>query len=336
MRAGVLFRSMKASLFLALVVLFVAGEPPQASAQAMPGEYRVGLLSTGGEAANQSHFSTDLIRDFAQRGLVLGQNLVVERRAAHGRVDSLPQLVSELQASRVGVIVTLGYPAALAAKERTSLPVVVVRAGDPVADGLVASFGHPGGHLTGLSEVAAELSAKRLALLKEAVTNVRRVAMLWNADDLGMSLRYRAAEVEARRLGLEVESYGVRAPNDFDAAFAAMTRRPPDAILMVTDVLTTLNRKRVIDFAAEHKLPAIYEYDFLVRDGGLMSYGPDLDEMFDHAAGLAVRILNGANPAELPLETPTRFVLAINLAMAAKIGLKMPASLLARADDAIE
>jgi putative ABC transport system substrate-binding protein len=128
----------------------------------------------------------------------------------------------------------------------------------------------------------------------------------------------------------------VRAPNSFDDAFAAMVRRPPDAILMVSDVLTTLNRKRVIDFAAEHKLPAIFEYEFLVQEGGLMSYGPDNTEMFDRAAELAVRILKGADPAQLPLETPSRFVFAINLQAAKKIGLTIPPSLLARADDVIE
>jgi putative tryptophan/tyrosine transport system substrate-binding protein len=327
---------MRSPVFIALMVLVVAGALPKQAAQAVPPEYRVGLLSTGGEATDQSAFSTELIRGFARRGLVLGQNLAVERRAAHGRIDDLPRLVDQLVASRVGVIVTLGYPAAIAAKEHASLPVVVVRAGDPVADGLVATFVHPGGHVTGLSEVAAELSTKRLALLKEAVPEVHRVAMLWNAEDLGMSLRYKAAEFEARSLGLEVQSYGVRGDDDFETTFVAMTRRPPDAILMVTDVLTSLHRMRVIDFAAQHKLPAIYEYDFLVREGGLMSYGPDLDEMFDRAAGLAVRILNGANPADLPLETPSRFVLTINLDTAKKIGLTIPASLLARADDVIE
>ena len=327
---------MKTLTFLAVLVLVVASRSALATAQAAPEIYRVGLLLTGGEATDQSAFAAGLIHGFARRGFDLGQNLAFERRAAHGHLDRLPQLVDELVASRIAVIVTLGYPAALAAKEHTTLPVVVVRAGDPVADGLVANFVHPGGHVTGLSEVAAELSTKRLALLKEAVPRVHRVAMLWNAEDLGMSLRYKAAEIEARSLGIEVQSYGVRAPDDFDTAFASMMHHPPDAILMVTDVLTTLNRKRVFDFAAEHKLPTIYEYDFLVREGGLMSYGPDLSEMFDRASGLAVRILKGANPAELPLETPSRFVLAINLETAKKIGLTIPPSLLARADDVIE
>jgi putative tryptophan/tyrosine transport system substrate-binding protein len=205
-----------------------------------------------------------------------------------------------------------------------------------VEDGLVATFAHPGGHVTGLSEIAAELSAKRLSLLRAAVPSVHRVAMLWNAEDLGMSLRYKAAEAQAHSLGLSVESFGVHGPEDFEVAFAAMTNRPPEAILMVTDALTTLNRKRVIDFATDHKLPAIFEYDFLVREGGLMSYGPDVTEMFDRAAELAFRILKGADPAELPLETPSRFVLAINLETAKKIGVTIPPLLLAQADVVIE
>ena len=306
------------------------------AAQTQPQVYRVGLLSVAADPTDKSPFGAGLIRGFARQGFILGQNLALERRAAHGQLDRLPQLVDELVASKVAVIVTGGYPAALAAKQHSALPVVAVQAGDPVEDGLVTSFARPGGHVTGLSEVAAELSAKRLALLKEAVPSVHRVAMLWNAEDLGMSLRYKAAEAQAHSLGIDVESLGVRAPEGFDTAFSAMMSQPPDAILMVSDVLTTLNRKRVFDFATQHKLPAIYEYDFLVRDGGLMSYGPDVTEMYDRAAGLAVRILRGADPAQLPLEAPTRFVLAINLGTAKAIGLAIPPSLLARADDVIE
>ena len=327
---------MKLSSFVVALVLAVAIVSIKASAQNSPQIARVGLLSVGADPTDQTPFAAGLIRGFARHGLVLGRNLAFERRAAHGHLDRLPQLVDELVASKVALIVTMGYPAAIAARDHARVPVVVVQAGDPVADGLVASFAHPGGHVTGLSEIAAELSGKRLALLKEALPAVHRVAMLWNAEDLGMSLRYKAAEMQAQGLGLTVESLGVRAPDDFETAFAAMMRRPPDAILMVSDVLTMLNRKRVIDFAAEHKLPAIYEYDFLVREGGLMSYGPDVAEMFDRAAELAWRILNGADPGQLPLETPSRFVLAINLETAKRIGLPIPPSLLARADDVIE
>ncbi len=206
---------MKPLTFVAVLVLVLAYGSSKAAAQATPQIYRVGLLSTGGEAVDESSFTAGLVRGFARHGLVLGQNLAFERRAAHGNLDRLAQLVDELVASKVAVIVTLGYPAALAAKEHTSLPVVVVRAGDPVADGLVADFVHPGGHVTGLSEVAAELSTKRLALLKEAVPSVHRVAMLWNAEDLGMSLRYKAAEAEALRLGIEVEFLRRAGPRRF-------------------------------------------------------------------------------------------------------------------------
>jgi putative ABC transport system substrate-binding protein len=314
----------------------VAGGSAMGVAQTPGQPYRVGLLAVGAEPTDASPFAAGLIRGFARHGLVLGQNLDFERRAAHGHLDRLPRLAAELVTGKVAVIVTQGYPAALAAKRYSSLPVVAVEAGDPVEDGLAASFAHPGGRVTGISEIAAELSTKRLSLLKAAVPEVRRVAMLWNAEDLGMSLRYKAAEAQARALGVDVVSLGVRPPDGFDAAFAAMMRRPPDAILMVSDVLTTLNRKRVIDFAVEHKIPAIYEYDFLVREGGLMSYGPDVAEMFDRAAELAWRILKGADPAHLPLETPSRFVFAVNLGTAKKIGLTIPASVLARADDVIE
>jgi ABC-type uncharacterized transport system substrate-binding protein len=327
---------MKSLALLVILLLAVAAGSLSAAAQAAPQNYRVGMLAVGADPTDQSPFGAGLIRGFARHGLVLRQNLVFERRAAHGQLDRLPQLVDELVASKVAVIVTQGYPAAVAAKDHSTLPVVAVQAGDPVEDGLAASFANPGGRVTGISEIAAELSAKRLSLLKTALPSVHRVAMLWNAEDLGMSLRYKAAEAQAQNLGIDVESLGVTAPNGFDAAFAAMVNRPPDAILMVSDVLTTLNRKRVIDFAAAHKLPAMFEYDFLVREGGLMSYGPDLSEMFDRAAGLAVRIVKGANPAELPLETPSRFVLGINLETAKQIGLTIPASLLAEADVVIE
>jgi putative tryptophan/tyrosine transport system substrate-binding protein len=267
----------------------------QASALAQPKAYRVGLVAVG--APDTGILGAGMARNFTQRGYVVDGNIVFERRAAQGKLDRLPGLIDELVASQVDVIITQGYPAAIAAKERAgNTPIVVTLSGDPVATRLVASLAHPGGNITGVSEIATELSAKRLALLKEAVPGVRTVAVLWNADDVGMTLRYHAAEVEAKRAGILVVPLGVHAPDDFDAAFAEMTKKPPDAILMVTDVLTTLNRKRVIDFAAEHRLPAIYEYTNLTRDGGLMSYGPDVGAIFDRAAGLADRILKGTIP----------------------------------------
>src|SRR5262249_41287627 len=154
-------------------------------------------------------------------------------------------------------------------KERSNVSVVAITGADPVATGLVDSLAHPGGNVTGVGEVAAELSAKRLEVLKDTFPSLRKIAMLWNADDLGMTSRYKSAEAVARTVGFDIQPLGVREPEDFVAAFAAMVRDPPDAILMVTDALTSLNRKRIFEFAAQQRLPAIYEYDFLVRDGGL-------------------------------------------------------------------
>jgi putative ABC transport system substrate-binding protein len=298
--------------------------------------YRVGLLGAGQPITNENPLAKALIGGLAKAGFALGKNLAIERRAAEGHLERLPQLVSELAASHVDAIATTGFPAALAAKLQGNIPVVAINAGDPVGTGLVESLAHPGGNLTGISDVSAEVTPKRLELLKEFSPNLRKVAVLWNADDLGMTLRYRASESVGKQFGIMVQPLGVREPDDFALAFRAMDADMPDGILMVTDSLTILNRKRVFDYAAAHKLPAIYEFDFLVRDGGLMSYGPDPDESNDKLAALLVRILKGASPADLPIERPTQFRFVINTKTAKSIGFDIPQSLLARADEVIE
>jgi len=297
---------------------------------------RVGLLAGVAPIADNSPFGAALIRGLSQHGYTLGRNLVFERRGAEGRLDRLPGLVAELVASKVDVIVTNGYPPTLAAKQGTTIPIVAINSGDPVATGLVDSLARPGGNMTGISDVSAELTPKRMEFLKLIVPGLRRVAVLWNTDDLGMTLRYRASEAGAKSMGIIVQTLGVREPDDFEATFKKMNDDRPDAILMVTDSLTNLNRKRVFDYAAAHRLPAVYEFDFLVRDGGLMSYGPDFDESLDRVASLVARVLKGAKPADLPYEQPTRFKLAINLKTAKAIGVEIPPTLLALADEVIE
>jgi len=272
----------------------------------------------------------------AERNYFLGQTLLLERRAANGRNSDLPMLARELVEVKSAVLVTIGYPTAVAAKD-TGLPTVAASGvGDPVATGLVASLSRPGGNITGISDNAAELSTKRLGLLQETAPSLRRVAMLWNQDDLGMTLRYKASAEAAERLGVAVQALGVREPNDFETAFAAMTKDMPEAILMVADALTNLNRRRVFEFAAAHHVPAIYESQFYARDGGLMSYGADATETFLRAAALTDRILQGASPAELPFEQPTRYNFAINMKTAKATGIEIPPLLLARADEVIE
>ena len=236
----------------------------------------------------------------------------------------------------IDVIVTVGYPPALACKFENVPTVVAYGSGDPVANSLIDGLARPGGNITGISDNSSELSTKRLALIKQAVPGLKRIAMLWNRDDLGMSQRYDVSASSARSLGATVQALGVREPDDFNGVFDAMNREPPDAILMVSDSLTTLNRKRVFDYAAEHKIPALYEYDVLVRDGGLMSYGPDLKESFERAADLVARIFKGAKPADLPFEQPTRYPFVVNLKTAKATGIELPINLVALADEVIE
>jgi putative ABC transport system substrate-binding protein len=242
--------------FIGLGVLIIASA---ASAQPRGKVYRIGILSPGPPQAQTSEQFVAFTRAMAGLGYVLGENLAIELRGAGGRLDRLPALVQELIDAKADVLVINGYPAAVAAKASGHPTVAAIGTGDAVLTGLVQSFAHPGGNITGISESAGELSTKRLGLLKELLPNLRQVAMLWNQDDLGMTLRYRASSEAAEKLGVRVQALGVRAPDEFEAAFAAMDADRPDAILMVADSLTNLNRQRVIDFARQRRMPAIYE-----------------------------------------------------------------------------
>jgi len=310
--------------------------PLTASAQTTSKVYRLGTLGTRDPLCDKSPFGSILIRALAQGGYTLGQNLTLEAHGAMGDMGRVPQLLMEMKANKVEALVVIGFPLALAAKAVGIPTVVAFGAGDPVATGLVQNLSRPGGNITGISDNATELSTKRLSLLKLLNPKLRRVAMLWNKDDLGMSMRYEASAKVAQSADVTVMPLGVRAPDDFNEAFAAMNREPPDAILMVSDALTTLNRKRVFDYAADRKLPAIYEYDFLVRDGGLMSYGADLKESFERAGDLVVRIFKGAQPGDLPFEQPTRYPFVVNLKTAKATGIELPPNLVALADEVIE
>ena len=328
---------MKMHRLLPIIAAALLLTPPS---QAQTGKlYRVGFLSPGGFAPGTfpGRLTEEIVRQLAQRGFTASANLELVKRGAEGHFERLPGLVAELVAAKVDVIVTFSYPGAAAAKEGTTrIPIVIFGSGDPVKTHLVASLNRPGGNVTGISDVAAELAPKRLECLKEAAPKLQRVAMLWNAKDLGMTMRYEASAAAAKELGVTVQSLGVREPNDFGDAFAAMERDKPDGLLMVADALTFLNRQRVFDFAAEHRLPAIYEGSAFARDGGLMSYGPDENETAERGANLVLRILKGEKPTDLPLEQPTRFRLVINLKTAKALGLTVPPSLLARADEVIE
>jgi putative ABC transport system substrate-binding protein len=322
--------------FLALLGAAALADPMQASAQTRGRIYHLGTIQPAVPLTDASPFGKILIKALAERGYILGQNLTFDARGAMGDVSKLPALLQELKALDVDVLVGVGYVAALAAKT-TGIPTVVAwGAGDPVETKLIDSLAHPGGNITGISDEAATLTTKRLSLLKEMSPKLQKVAMLWNNDDLGMTLRYQASAKAAQAIGISVQPLGVREPDDFNEAFAVMNSEPPDAIIMVADALTVLNRKRLFEFAAAKRLPAVYEYDFLVRDGGLMSYGPDLTESLERAAAMVDRIFKGAKPGELPFEQPTRYPFVLNLKTARGIGLEIPPTLLALADEVIE
>jgi putative ABC transport system substrate-binding protein len=271
-------------------------------------------------------------------GYVEGQNIVFEARFAEAKVERLPDMATELVRLRVDVLVTQGGASTAAAKQATStIPIVMAPAsGDAVATGIIASLARPGQNITGLTDESVQLSAKRMELLKEAVPKATRIAVFWNTNDQGMTLRYREIEKAARILHVEVQAHGVREPDDFDGAFSTMARQRPDAMFLVADALTNVNRKRFIEFAATQRIPAMYETDLLVREGGLMSYGPNIEDSFRQAAVYVDRILKGAKPADLPAQQPTTYVLAVNLKTAATLGLTMPPSLLLRADQVVQ
>jgi putative ABC transport system substrate-binding protein len=301
--------------------------------------YRIGFLISGEFTPGSpgSTFADGIVRVLGQKGYVVGKNLEVQRLGAAARKERLPGLAEQRVASKVDVIAINNYPAAAAARNATrTIPIVISGGGDPVRTNLIVSLAHPGGNITGVSDVAVQLAPKRLSYLIEAVPTMKRVAMLWNADDPGMTLRYEAAADVAKRLGIAVQPLGVREPDDFEVAFKSMIDNPPDGILMVADALTYLNRHRVYEFAAAHRLPAIYEVEQFVRDGGLMSYGPDPKEITERAGYLIDRIFKGAAPADLPLEEPTRFRLVVNLKAATAIGLTLSPALLAEADQVFE
>lgn len=322
---------------IATLALGIGWSPLPSGAQQPGTVFRIGFLS-GGALPSEAERPPSALRQALQgQGYVEGKNVIFEGRWAEGKIDRLRDLAAELVRGKVDVIITIGGPPAEAAKHATStIPIVIVAAGDPVGTGLIASLARPGENITGITDQAIELIPKRLELLKEAVPKASRVAVLWNSADRAMTLRYRQVETAARALGVKVQPLGVREPSDFDAAFSAMTRERPDAFFIISDALTMLHRRRVLDFAAANRLPAMYENNIYVNDGGLMSYGPSISEMWPRAAYYVDRLLRGAKPGNLPVEQPTRYYLAINLKAAKALGLAVPQSVLIRADQVIQ
>lgn len=324
---------MNGKIVVQLLGIFILATTFPVAAQQPTKIPRMGLLTPAFPSPSSSLVDEGLRR----LGYVEGQNIAIERRYASGQLDRFPELAVDLARLPLDVILAQSFPAALAAKQATStIPIVIVGAGDPVATGLVASFARPGGNITGVSALEAELSGKRLELLKEAFPKLARVAVLWNATDIGMTLKFREIELAAKALRVAAQASAVREPKDFDGAFAEMIRRRPEALFVITDPLTAFNRKQLVELATKNRLPTMYENAPYVDAGGLMAYGPSQAENLRLALRHVDKILKGAKPADLPFEQPTKFELIINLKTARTLGLTIPPSLLVRADQVIE
>jgi putative tryptophan/tyrosine transport system substrate-binding protein len=295
--------------------------------------HTIGILSAGSFDPTAPSFP-DALREL---GWIEGKNVAFERRYAENQVERLAELGAELVRLNVDVIVAIGTLAPLAAKRATTtIPIVMTAAGDPLGSGLVASLARPGGNVTGMSLMAPDLGAKRLELLKEVLPSLSRVAVLWNAANPYPALVFKQTQAAGRVLGIQVQSLEVRSPDDFDGTFEAARRQRPDALITVEDPLTFNYRKLIADFTAGHQLPALHGMREFVTAGGLMSYGANLVDLIRRAAGYVDKIFKGAKPADLPVQQPTKFELVINLKAAKALGLTVPLTLLARADEVIE
>jgi putative ABC transport system substrate-binding protein len=312
-----------------------AGSPFATCAQVSGGRIRrLGILQPGAPPEPLVEVIQQRLREL---GYVEGTNIDFEYRWALGTLDRLTDLAKELVGSNVDLITTLSTPAALAALNATrTIPIVFTGVGDPVGAGVVPNLARPGGNITGISLLATELSAKRLEVLREIVPNMSRMAMLWNDTNPSMVLRAHEAQNAATKLGVAIQSVGVHIPIDLDAAFVAIESSHADALLTLVDPFTREHRKRIVEFAAQRHLPAIYEAREFVESGGLVSYGPSLATMQRRGAEYIDKIFKGEKPADLPVEQPTKFELLIDMKTAKALGVTIPQAILLRADEVIE
>ena len=326
-----------ATLVATLVLLPVASSLP-AEAQAASKVYRIGVMANTCIRQPEDQRSWDAffggLREF---GYVEGENFVLECRSSEGRTERFPQMAAELVALKVDLIMVWTTPAALAAKAATStIPILILAAHDPVGAGLATSLARPGGNVTGLATLFPELSTKRLELLKELVPRASHVAVLWNGANPANLLALRQTEDAARHLGIALQRHDVRAPEDFEARFAAIAQQRPDALLVLGDSLTFQRRHDIARFALQARLPSSFESRESAVAGGLMAYGPSYPDMFRRAGFYIDRLLKGVKPADLPFEQPSKFQFVINMKTARSLRLTVPQSLLLQADEVIE
>jgi putative ABC transport system substrate-binding protein len=311
-----------------------AAWPLAARAQQAGKVWRIGMLETVPLALN-GPLCDALKQGLRAHGYVEGQNLVIDYRSADGRVERFPELAAELVRLKVDLIVARGTPAILAAKNATStIPVVMTASAEPLQ--FVASLARPGGNVTGLSSFANVLSAKRVEILRDTIPGISRIAGLMTMSNPVTVPQWKEIETAARSVGIEPQLFDMREPGDFAPAFDAASRQRVGAIIVGLGSLIQANQKLIAELAARHRLPAIFSSREFVDAGGLMSYGPSYADLYRRAAIYADKIFKGAQPADLPVEQPTKFELVINLKTARALGLTLPQSIEARADEVIE
>ncbi|MET4175698.1 putative ABC transport system substrate-binding protein [Bradyrhizobium sp. LA6.1] len=324
---------MKRRNFVALLGAAVTVMPLAAHAQ-QPAVPRVGYV-WGGVRGTDLYYQTGFRQGLADLGYVVGRNLLLEERYADGEPERVPALIAELLTLNVDVLVTPGTPISQAAQRATSTVPIVCMSGDPVRAGLVASLARPGGNITGLSQLSGEYGVKWVELLKEAAPKVHRVAVLWNPDNPTTANQVELMQKAAPGLGIELTALSIRRA-DIDNSFAALGERGFDGLVVTDDPSLIPLVPRLIEFTAERRLPAIYPFRDSAQRGGLMSYSANLFKLWQRAAGYVDRILKGARPAELPVQQTTDVTLNINLKTAKALGLDIPMTLSARADEVIE
>ncbi len=298
---------------------------------------RIGFLAVGSREG-RAFLIESFLQGLREHGYVVGQNIVIEYRFSEGRNERLPELAAELVALKVDLILASGSPASLAAKQATrTIPIVMGSlATNPVETGFIASLARPGGNITGMTEMASQLSGKRLELLKATVPGLSRVAVFWNPPNPAYGPVLKELEAAAPRVGVTLLRLEVRVPEDFEGAFKTAIRQHAGALFIPGDPLVT-NRPRVIaDLALKYRLPTVTDFKELPGAGGLLSFGPDLVDSYRRAASHVDKILKGANPGDLPMEQPTKFDLLVNLKTARTLGLTIPPSVLAQATQVIQ
>jgi putative ABC transport system substrate-binding protein len=330
------FPMMERRSFMAMLTGGLLAAPLAAEAQPAGKVYRIGMLETRSSklnAANLEAFRQGLL----ELGYKDGQNLEIVYRSSDGHDERLPSLASELVRLKVDLIVTRGTPAALAAKRATGvIPVVMAASADPVGSGIVASLGHPGGNVTGLSSADVEVYAKRVGLLKEVLPKLARVAGIFNMGNPVIPPQWQAVEASARSLDIKAQLLDVRRPEDLGSAFDAAAKQRAEALIVGVSSVTQGNLRRIAELAAKHRLPSIFGAKEYADFGGLITYGASDPHMYRGAATFVDKILKGAKPADLPVEQPTKFELVIKLKTAKALGLTIPPSLLQRADEVIQ